>query len=162
MEGGASLKQGLAEEGPRVAWVTSGAELARLLEGAMACSFSQEVPERTEEVEAVDRFLRDCAEYSDVRGLPEALVEEMEAHFGQHLETLWALGWLVFGGVRETTLVPGEAPVRGRAVTLCLARHDSPSVRLDARLRGYMERFKVAVERLRGEEEEEERGPLLH
>lgn len=154
--------QDRAEEGPRVSWVTSGVELARLLEGAMACSFSQEVPERSAEVEAVDRFLRDCAEYSDMTGLPEALVEEMEAHFGQHLETLWALDWLVFGGVRETTLVPGEAPVRGRMVTLCLARRDSPSVRLDARLRGYMERFQVAVARIRSEESNEERGPLLH
>jgi hypothetical protein len=139
-----------AEDGPRLALVARGEELARLLEGAMACSFSHEVPERPEEGEVVERFLRDCAEYSDVQGLPEALREEMEKYFAQLLEALWTLDWLVFGEARETTLVPGEDPVRGRVVTLCVARYDSPSVEMDARLRRYMASFKEALLRLQG------------
>jgi hypothetical protein len=138
-----------AEDEPRLALVTCGEELARLLEGAMAFSFSHEVPERSEEGAAVERLLRDCAEFSDVPGLPDGLREEMEAHFGKQLESLWGLDWLVFGGVREATLVPGEPLVRGRAVTLCLARYDSPSVEMDARLRRYMASFKEAVARVR-------------
>ncbi|HZH15665.1 MAG TPA: hypothetical protein VE057_15040 [Archangium sp.] len=138
------------EDGPRLSLVTRGEELARLLEGAMACSFSHEVPERPEEGAVVERFLRDCSEYSDVHGLPDSLREEMEEHFAQLLDALWKLDWLVFGEARETTLVPGEDPVRGRAVTLCLARYDSPSVQLDAKLRRYLENFKEAVVRIEG------------
>jgi hypothetical protein len=152
------------EHGSRLALVTCGEELARLLEGAMALSFSHEVPERPEEGEVVERFLRDCAEFSDVPGLPEGLREEMEEHFGQLLEALWKLDWLVFGDARETTLVPGEEPVHGRAVTLSLARWDSPSVELDARLRRYLASFKEAVARLEGRSETSEGGAsgLLH
>ncbi len=152
------------EDGPRLALVTRGEELARLLEGAMACSFSHEVPESQEEGAVVERFLRDCSEYSDVHGLPDALRGEMEAHFAGLLDALWKQGWLVFGEARETTLVPGEAPVRGRAVTLGLARHDSPSVELDARLRRYMEGFKEAVARVQGGSDANEGGAgnLLH
>ncbi|PTL79673.1 hypothetical protein DAT35_33260 [Vitiosangium sp. GDMCC 1.1324] len=139
-----------SEDGPRLALVTRGEELARLLEGAMACSFSHEVPESPEEVDVVERFLRDCSEYSDVQGLPDALRQEMEEHFGQLLDALWKLDWLVFGDVRETTLVPGEDPVHGRAVMLCLARYDSPSVEMDAKLRRYMASFKEAVARIQG------------
>ena len=152
------------EDGPRLALVTGGEELARLLEGAMACSFSHEVPERAEESAVVERFLRDCSEFSDVPGLPESLRQEMEEHFGKLLETLWGLDWLVFGGARETTLVPGDDPVRGRAVTLCLARYDSPSVQLDAKLRRYLESFKEAVVRIEGRAGANEGGAgnLLH
>ncbi|MGZ3458224.1 MAG: hypothetical protein ACXU86_06905 [Archangium sp.] len=152
MAGETFLRQegAVAEDGPRLALVTCGEELARLLEGAMACSFSHEVPERPEEGEVVERFLRDCLEYSDVHGLPESLRVEMEEHFAGLLDALWRLDWLVFGGARETTLVPGEAPVRGRAVTLCLARCDSPSVEMDARLRRYLASFKEAVARVHG------------
>ena len=146
------------EEGARLALVTRGEELARLLEGAMAFSFSHEVPERPEEGEVVERFLRDCAEFSDVPGLPEPLVVEMEEHFGHLLEALWKLDWLVFGDARETPLVPGDEALRGRAVTLCLARYDSPSVQLDARLRRYMASFKEAVARLEGRSEAGEGG----
>ncbi|MFY0572695.1 hypothetical protein ACN28E_53940 [Archangium lansingense] len=152
------------EDGPRLALVTRGEELARLLEGAMACSFSHEVPERLEESAVVERFLRDCSEYSDVHGLPDSLREEMEEHFAQLLDALWRLDWLVFGEARETTLVPGEDPVRGRAVTLCLARYDSPSVQMGARLRRYLESFKEAVVRIEGHSEANEGGAskLLH
>ena len=152
------------EDGPRLALVTRGEQLARLLEGAMACSFSHEMPERAEERAVVERFLRDCSEYSDVHGLPDSLRQEMEAHFAQLLEALWKLDWLVFGEAREVTLVPGEEPVRGRAVTLCLARYDSPSVQLDARLRRYVECFKEAVVRIEGHSDANEggAGPLLH
>lgn len=158
------LEGAVAEEEPRLALVTCGEELTRLLEGAMALSFSHEVSEQPEEDEAVERFLRDCAEYSDVPGLPEELREEMAEHFGKQLEGLWSLDWLVFGGAWEATLEAGEEPLRGRAVKLCLARYDSPSVELDARLRRYMERFKVAVARLQGRSEESGSGPgpLLH
>ncbi len=151
------------EEAPRLALVTRGEELARLLEGAMAFSFSHEVPERPEEDEVVERFLRDCAEYGDVPGLPEPLREEMAEHFGKLLESLWGLDWLVFGDARETTL-PGEMPLRGRAVTLCLARYDSPSVEMDARLRRYMASFKEAVSRIQGRSGSSEGGAggLLH
>ncbi|HYO58944.1 hypothetical protein [Archangium sp.] len=153
-----------AEDGPRLALVTRGEELARLLEGAMACSFSHEVPESPEEDEAVERFLRDCSEYSDVQGLPESLREEMEEHFARLLDALWKLDWLVFGEARETTLVPGAEPVRGRAVTLCLARYDSPSVEMDARLRRYMASFKEALMRIQGRSDAGEggAGTLLH
>jgi hypothetical protein len=146
------LEDGLVrqEEGQRLALVTGGEELARLLEGAMACSFSHEVPERAEESAVVERFLRDCSEYSDVHGLPDSLRVEMEEHFAQLLDALWKLDWLVFGEARETTLVPGEDPVRGRAVTLCLARYDSPSVQLGTKLRRYLESFKEAVVRIEG------------
>jgi hypothetical protein len=159
MDGG-----GGPEEESRLALVTRGEELARLLEGAMACSFSHEEPERPEEGEVVERFLRDCAEYSDVRGLPDGLRLEMEEHFGQLLDALWRLDWLVFGDARETTLVPGEEPVRGRAVMLCLARYDSPSVEMDARLRRYMSSFKEAVARIQGRASSDENGAggLLH
>lgn len=152
------------EDGPRLALVTRGEELARLLEGAMACSFSHEVPERAEESAVVERFLRDCSEYSDVHGLPDSLREEMEEHFAQLLDALWKLDWLVFGEARETTLVPGEDPVRGRAVTLCLARYDSPSVQLGAKLRRYVESFKEAVVRIEGRADANEGGAgnLLH
>jgi hypothetical protein len=152
------------EDGPRLALVTRGEELARLLEGAMACSFSHEVPERPEESAVVERFLRDCSEYSDVHGLPDSLRQEMEEHFAQLLDALWKLDWLVFGEARETTLVPGEDPVRGRAVTLCLARYDSPSVQLGAKLRRYLESFKEAVVRIQGGPEANEvgAGKLLH
>ncbi|WP_395835204.1 hypothetical protein [Archangium violaceum] len=153
------------EDGPRLALVTRGEELARLLEGAMACSFSHEVPERPEEGEVVERFLRDCSEYSDVHGLPDSLRQEMEEHFSQLLDALWKLDWLVFGNARETTLVPGDDPVRGRAVMLCLARYDSPSVEMDARLRRYLETFKEAVVRIKGgrsNQSEGGAGGLLH
>ena len=139
-----------AEDGPKLALVTCGEELARLLEGAMALSFSHEVPEQPEEDAVVARFLRDCAEYCDVRGLPEGLREEMEAHFDKQLEGLWKLDWLAFGSAREAALEPGENAVRGRAVTLCLARYDNPDVEMDARLRRYMESFKEAVVRIQG------------
>ena len=77
---------------------------------------------------------------------------------------LWTLDWLVFGEARETTLVPGDDPVRGRAVTLCLARYDSPSVQLDAKLRRYLESFKTAVVRIEGRADANEGGAggLLH
>jgi hypothetical protein len=158
------LEGAVAEEEPRLALVTCGEELARLLEGAMALSFSHEVPEHSEEDKAVERLLRDCAEYSDVPGLPAELRQEMVEHFGQQLEALWGLDWLVFGSAWETTLVPGEEPLRGRAVKLCLARYDSPSVELDARLRRYLERFKEAVARIQGRSKESGSGPgtLLH
>ena len=160
------LEEGVVreEDGARLALVTCGEELARLLDGAMAFSFSHEVPERTEEGEAVERFLRDCSEFSDVPGLPESLRQEMEEHFGKLLDTLWGLDWLVFGGARETTLVPGDDPVRGRAVTLCLARYDSPSVEMDAKLRRYMASFKEAVARVQGRSSTDEgnSGPVLH
>jgi hypothetical protein len=153
-----------AEEGARLALVTCGEELARLLEGAMALSFSHEVPERPEEDAVVDRFLRDCAEYCDVRGLPEGLREEMEAHFDTLLEGLWGLDWLAFGSAREATLVPGENALKGRAVTLCLARYDSPGVEMNERLRRYMESFKEAVVRIQGGSDSGEggTGTLLH
>jgi hypothetical protein len=152
------------EDGARLALVTCGEELARLLDGAMAFSFSHEVPERPGEGEAVERFLRDCSEFSDVPGLPESLRLEMEEHFGKLLDALWAEDWLVFGGARETTLVPGDEPVRGRVVTLCLARYDSPSVEMDARLVRYMASFKEAVARLQGRSNAGEggTGSLLH
>lgn len=151
------------EEEPRLALVTCGEELARLLHGAMAFRFSHEVPERPEEGDAVERLLRDCAEFSDVPELPEGLREEMEAHFGQQLEALWRLDWLVFGCAREATLEPGEPPVRGRAVTLALARYDSPSVDMAARLRQYMDHFKEAVARIQKRPEPEGgTGGLVH
>lgn len=153
-----------AEDGARLALVTRGEELARLLEGAMACSFSHEEPERPEEGEVVERFLRDCAEYSDVRGLPDGLREEMEEHFAQLLEALWKLDWLVFGDAREMALVPGDESLRGRAVMLYLARYDSPSVELDARLRRYMSSFKEAMARIQGRASPDDTGAggLLH
>jgi hypothetical protein len=152
MAGEAVLRQEemVPEDGPLLALVTRGEELAGLLEGAMAFSFSHEVPEQPGEHEVVERFLRDCAEFSDVPGLPEGLREEMEQHFGQLLNTLWSLDWLVFGGAREATLEPGEHPLRGRAVTLCLARYDSPSVRMAAKLSRSMARFKAAMARIQG------------
>ncbi|WP_407761065.1 hypothetical protein [Archangium sp.] len=158
------MEGGVEEDGARLALVTRGEELARLLEGAMACSFSHEAPERPEEGEVVERFLRDCAEYSDVHGLPEGLREEMEEHFARLLEALWKLDWLVFGEARETTLVPGDDSLRGRAVMLYLARYDSPSVELDARLRRYMSSFKEAVVRIQGHASPDDTGAggLLH
>ncbi len=154
----------LAEDEPRLALVTCGEELARLLEGAMALSFSQELTEHPEEDAVVDGFLRDCAEYSDVQGLPEGLREEMEAHFDKQLEGLWKLDWLVFGNAREAPLEPGENAVRGRAVTLCLARYDSPGVEMSPRLRRYMASFKEAVTRIQGGSDAGQggAGPLLH
>jgi hypothetical protein len=152
-------QEGAVEEEPRLALVTRGEELARLLEGAMVLSFSHEASERAGEDEAVERFLRDCSEYSDVPGLPEELRQEMAEYFGKQLEGLWGLDWLVFGGAWETTLVPGEKPVRGRAVKLCLARYDSPSVEMDARLRRYMASFKEAVARIQGRSDGGGSGP---
>lgn len=164
LAGEASLRQegAVAQEEPRLSLVTCGEELTRLLEGAMALSFSHEVSEHAEQDVAVERFLRDCAEYSDVPGLPEELRQEMAEHFGKQLEGLWGLDWLVFGGAWEATLSPGEEPLKGRAVKLCLARYDSPSVELDARLRRYMESFKTAVARLQGRSDESGPGTLLH
>lgn len=153
LEGAAFLRQeGAVTDGaPRLGLVTTGEDLARLLEGALACSFSHETPERDEEGSAVARFLRDCAEYCDVPGLPDSLRLEMEEYFGQKLDALWRMDWLVFGAAQEEVLEePGETPLTGRAVTLCLARADSPSVEMDARLRRSLERFKVAMARVSG------------
>jgi hypothetical protein len=88
----------------------------------------------------------------------------MEAHFDTLLEGLWGLDWLAFGSAREATLVPGENALKGRAVTLCLARYDSPSVEMDARLVRYMASFKEAVARLQGRSNAGEggTGSLLH
>jgi hypothetical protein len=154
----------LEEEGPRLALLTSGEDVARLLEGAMALSFSHEVPDHPEEDAVVDRFLRDCAEYCDVRGLPEGLREEMVEHFGRQLDGLWKLDWLAFGSALEAPLEPGQNVLKGRAVTLCLARYDSPGVEMDERLFRYLESFKEAVTRIQGGSDTGEggTGPLLH
>jgi hypothetical protein len=170
LEGAAFLRQeGAVTDGsPRLGLVTTGEDLARLLEGALACSFSHETPERDEEGSAVARFLRDCAEYCDVPGLPDSLRLEMEEYFGQKLDALWRMDWLVFGAAQEEVLEePGETPLTGRAVTLCLARADSPSVEMDARLRRSLERFKKALSRARPGEpgdggDEGPSGGLLH
>lgn len=137
-----------AVDGARLALVTRGEALARLLADAMACRFSQEVPERGEERETVEGFLRDCVEFSDVHGLPAALHDEMGVYFGERLDALWRLGWLVFGGAHEAPLEPGEHPLRGRVVTLSLVRYDSPSVEMDARLRRSVDTFKAAMARV--------------
>ncbi len=141
------------EAAPRLGLVTCGEDLARLLDGAMACNFSHEEPtadaDAAEEENAlVARFLRDCLEFCDVPGLPESLREEMEAYFGQKLDALWRKDWLVFGAAEEAVLEPGDEPLTGRAVTLCLARADSPSVEMDARLRRSLEYFKEAISRV--------------
>ena len=160
-------ERGAPEEEPRLGLVTGGEELARLLEGALACSFSHEEAARAEEGVAVSGFLRDCAEYCDVAGLPEALREEMEVYFGQRLDALWRRGWLVFGGAREAVLEPGEPPLSGRVVTLCLVPADSPSVQMDARLRRSLERYRTALARVRESPESDDGPPeggggLLH
>ncbi len=161
MAGAAFLRQEAPpEEDPRLALVTSGEELARLLEGAMAFDFQQEVSEPDAENSAVERFLRDCTEFSDVRGLPASLRQEMVDYFGQRLDGLWRHDWLVFGGVRESPLEPGPHPLKGRVVSLYLARYDSPSVEMAARLRQSMDTFKAV--RVRGRVEDEPGGGLLH
>jgi hypothetical protein len=155
---------GMPEQASRLRLVTCGEELARLLDGALACRFSHEEPERAEEDSVVAGFLRDCAEFCDVAGLPEALRAEMAEYFAQRLDALWRLDWLVFGGSQETVLEEGEPPLSGRAVTLCLARSDSPSVQMDTGLRRSLERFKAAMARVQ-EAPEDEEGPgggLLH
>ena len=53
-----------------------------------------------------------------------------------------------FGAAEEAVLEPGDEPLTGRAVTLCLARADSPSVEMDARLRRSLEYFKEAISRV--------------
>ena len=162
MAGAAFLRREAAvETDPRLALVTGGEELARMLEGAMAFDFQQEVPELSEEHPVVERFLRDCAEFSDVRGLPTALREEMAQYFGQRLDALWRLDWLVFGTAREAPLEPGPHPFKGRVVTLCLARYDSPSVELGTRLRQSMDTFKQALARVHAPPRDEP-GGLLH
>ncbi len=163
VEGEAFLRLEGPEAEPRLNLVTSGEALARLLEGAAARFFLHEPLEQPVEERAVERFLRDCAEYSDVdvKGLPEGLREEMEAFFAEQLELLWKLEWWVFGAERAAALEPGPDAVRGRTVTVCLARHGSPSVEMDARLRKWLANFKQALERLRGEDDEGS-PPLVH
>ncbi|EPX63873.1 hypothetical protein D187_005003 [Cystobacter fuscus DSM 2262] len=148
--------EGVPEQGARLSLVTCGEELARLLDGALACSFSHEEPEQADEGSAVEGFLRDCAEFCDVTGLPEPLRLEMEEYFGQRLDALWRLDWLVFGGTCEAVLEPGEPPLAGRTVTLCLARSDSPSVQMDSRLRRSLERFRTAMARVHEAPDDEE------
>ena len=173
----ASLERdgGAAEaEGPRLRLVTGGEELARLLDGARACNFSHEETERAQEAGVVDGFLRDCVEFCDVTDLPEPLRVEMEEYFSQRLDALWRQDWLVFGGAQEMLLDAAEPPLVGRAVTLCVARADSPSVRMDTRLRRSLERFQAAMARVRddpddlgpagpgGGDDEGSGGGLLH
>ncbi|ATB29680.1 hypothetical protein [Melittangium boletus] len=169
LAGEAFLRQdGAVEEAPRLGLVTCGEDLARLLDGAMACNFSHEAPQRdeadSEEDALVARFLRDCVEFCDVPGLPEPLREEMEEYFGHELDALWRRDWLVFGAAEETVLEPGDEPLTGRAVTLCLARADSPSVEMDARLRRSLEYFKEAMARVTRPPPDDEDGPggLIH
>ena len=150
------------EAAPRLPLVTRGEELARLLADAMACGFSQEVSEHAEERALVEGFLRDCAEFSDVHGLSAQLHDEMGAYFGQRLNALWSKDWLVFGGSREAVLEPGPQPLRGRVVTLCVARADSPSVEMDAQLRHSMATFKTALARVQGRAGGGETGGLIH
>ncbi|MFY0582253.1 hypothetical protein ACN28S_55430 [Cystobacter fuscus] len=121
--------EGVPEQGARLSPVTCGEELARLLDGALACSFSHEEPEQADEGSAVEGFLRDCAEFCDVTGLPESLRLEMEEYFGQRLDALWRLDWLVFGGTWEAVLEPGEPPLAGRTVTLCRRARTVPRCR---------------------------------
>src|SRR6218665_1955358 len=91
LAGEAFLRQdGAVEEAPRLGLVTCGEDLARLLDGAMACNFSHEAPERdgegteegSDEDGLVARFLRACLKFCDVPGLPAPLREEMEEDIG--------------------------------------------------------------------------------
>lgn len=168
LSGGMFLRQeaGVPEEAPRLPLVTRGEELARLLADAMACGFAREEPERLaedgEELTLVKGFLRDCAEFSDVHGLSAELREEMGVYFGERLDALWRQDWLVFGGAHEAVLEPGPHPLRGRVVTLCVARVDSPSVWMDERLRHALDVFKVAMDRVQGRAGGEGSGGLLN
>ena len=132
----------------RLGFITSGADLAQLLGGSVAHQFTHEEVELPAEVEAVGVLLQESAEFIDVfHDLPYTARTEMSARFAQHLNTLWKLDWLVFGNVQEVTLTPGPNPVRGQGVSLHLARCDSPSVKMDPKLRKLMEDFKEATAR---------------